>query len=315
MTSRAKGFDTESNPFRPELAGWAQHWITLSHLRVTLVCTSGHPTCKEWIFYPPCLLSQVSVSGGKGRSIWLSTRRGRKHILTESRQGDDLHGETFLKASRSWAWLEVTVGEQIFLLTISWKRERALRQHKAFALWVLVDSFRQHGATCPPWLLPVAVCTAFVTQPWVPVLLLMAPFCTSDGGSHQDNTHPPPPPGGASWRVPLHHPRQPHPSQGIIWSPTDCLIPPFQLKLRSCEASLLPRLWGVHQESALLCKVQHRRSRKSAAAAATPWVPDASAVVISSRMYSPCYALYLCNEAQWIFFLEGFYLSVPGLWD
>lgn len=250
MTSRAKGFDTESNPFRPELAGWARHWITLSHLRVTLVCTSGHPTCKEWIFYPPCLLSQVSVSGGKGRSVWGSTRRGRKHILAKSREGDDLHGETSLKESRSWAWLEVAVGEQIFLFTISWKREQALRQCRAFALWVSVGS----GATCPPGLLPAAVCAASVTR--VPILLLMAPFSIPNRGSSQ----------GSTCRVPLHHPRQPHPSPGIIWSHIGSLIPQFQLKWCSCEAALLPRLWCVG-------KVQHRQGRKEQQQHCEPLMP------------------------------------------
>lgn len=38
--------------------------------------------------------------------------------------------------------------------------------------------------------------------------------------------------------------------------------------------------------------------QESATAAATPRVPDARAVVISSRMYSLCYALSLYNEAQ-----------------
>lgn len=250
MTSWAKGFDIESNPFRPELAGWAWRWITLSHLRVTLVCTSGHPTCKEWIVYPPCLLSQVSVSGGKGRSMWGSTRRGKKHILAKSREGDDLHGETSLKESRPWAWLEVAVGEQIFLFTISWKREQALRQRRAFALWVLVGSLRQRGASCPPGLLPAAVCAASVTRPRVPTLLLKAPFSASHGGSSKSNAHPPPPPGEASCRVPLHRPKQPHPSRGIIWSHIYFLIPRFQLKWGSCEVSLLSRLWYVPQESA-----------------------------------------------------------------
>lgn len=143
-----------------------------------LVCTSGHPMCKEWIFYPPCLLSQVSVSGGKGRSIW---RSGRKHILAKSREGVDLHGETSLKESRSWAWLEGAVGEHIFFFTISWEREQALKQHRALALWVLVGSLRHHGATCSAWLLPAAVCAASVTRPRVPMLLLMAPFSPSNG--------------------------------------------------------------------------------------------------------------------------------------
>lgn len=45
--------------------------------------------------------------------------------------------------------------------------------------------------------------------PLSPVLFLLAPFSTSDRGA----AHPPP--AETSSSVPLHHPRQPHPSGGI----------------------------------------------------------------------------------------------------
>lgn len=70
VTSWAKGSDTESNPFRPELTGSARLEITLSHLRTRLRRTSGLPTSKGLAISPRCLLSQLLMTCQGGGSLW-----------------------------------------------------------------------------------------------------------------------------------------------------------------------------------------------------------------------------------------------------
>lgn len=159
-----------------------------------LGCTSGYPTCKEWVFYPRCLLCQVSVSGRKWRSVSRSAERGENVSLLKT-------GSEIICTEKP-PWKKTGCGlclkslwENRYLCSQSAETENKLwgnvvRLFCGFWLGLLIsvkcqDHTELHAHLgCVPAAAGgrAAVCPLSVTQPWVLTLLLTAPFSISDGG-------------------------------------------------------------------------------------------------------------------------------------
>lgn len=226
-----------------------------------LVCTSGYPEYKEWIFYPRCLLSQVLVSGRKWRSVLRSVERGGSASSLKI-ASEIICVEKTLSKKTGHGLCSKSLWENRYICLQLAEKENKIWgniKHLICEFWsgLLIGAKCQCGtelhadtrcalgkAGC--WNIG---CSVSVTHPWLPIVLLMAFFSISDGERAKEK-----PSSISTWRqcggetscrAILHPPRKPLPSWGIIWSNIDSLIPWFQLKLPYCEALLLPRL-GFH---------------------------------------------------------------------